>query len=106
MFKSMLSQHLSLPNRFSPCPTFLISKKSFKMTKNFEFYGNKAFMKFFEILDSELVPISSYPVSFHDFDSSELNDLSDILSEIMLIRTIVNFTTVNHDSSGSLRGQV
>ena len=76
------------------------------MTKNFEFYGNKAFMKFFEILDNELVPISSYPVSFHDFDSSELNDLSDILSEIMLIRTIVIFTTVNHDSSGSLRSQV
>ena len=48
-------------------------------------------MKFFEILDGELVPISSYPVSLHDFSSSELNDLSDILSEIMLIRTIVNF---------------
>ena len=106
MFKSILSQLSSLPNRFSPGPTFPISKKSFKITKNFEFYGNKGFMKFFEILDNELVPISSYPVSFHDFDSSELNDLSDILSEIMLIRTIVIFTTVNHDSSGSLRSQV
>ena len=58
-------------------------------------------MKFFEILDGELVPISSYPVSLHDFSSSELNDLSDILSEIMLIRT-----TVDDESSGSLRGQV
>ena len=47
-------------------------------------------MKFLKFWTGDVVLISSYPVSLHDFDSSELNDLSDILSEIMLIQTIVN----------------
>ena len=40
MFKSMFCQEKSLPNRFSLCPIFLISKKSFKITKNFRIIWN------------------------------------------------------------------
>ena len=54
MFKSMLSQHLSLPNRFSPCPTFLISKKLFKWPKISNFMEIKPLWNFLKFWTANL----------------------------------------------------
>ena len=106
MFKSMLSQHLTLSNRFSLFPLFSISKKSFKITRTFEFYGIKVFMKFLKFWTAMLFLYRHIRFLFTISIHQNWMIYRTFYRKLCWFEPLLILTTVNHDSSGSLRGQV